>query len=91
MTDTTVVHLMGQALLLVGKLAVPVLVATLVVGLAISMLQAVTSIQESTLSFLPKLLTVAVVLLVGGHWMLGQLTNFTDDLFGQIPRLVSGG
>jgi flagellar biosynthetic protein FliQ len=91
MTDTTVVHLVAQALLLIGKLAIPVLVSTLAVGLAVSLLQAVTSIQESTLSFLPKLVTVALVLLVSGHWMLGQLTNFTYDLFRQIPQLVGGG
>lgn len=89
MHDSTVVHIAGQALALVAELAGPVLVATLAIGLVVALFQAVTSVQESTLSFLPKLVAVAVVLLFAGHWMIGQLTSFTEALYAEIPRLVA--
>ncbi len=81
----------GQAMILVAKLAGPVLVVSLVVGLAISLFQSVTQVQEFTLSFVPKLIAVALVILVTGHWMLGQLTAFTTQLYAEVPRLLAGG
>jgi flagellar biosynthetic protein FliQ len=91
MTDTTVVNMAAQALLLVLKLAGPILAATLVVGIVVSVLQAVTSVQESTLSFVPKLIAVGLVVLFAGHWMVTQVTTYTDSLFGGIARLVNAG
>ncbi|MDA8061865.1 MAG: flagellar biosynthesis protein FliQ [Actinomycetota bacterium] len=88
MTDTTVVHLAGQAMLIIAELAGPALAVTLVVGLVVSLFQAVTSIQESTLSFLPKLVAVALVLLLTGQWMVGQLVGFVEQLYASIPGLV---
>ncbi len=88
MNDTTVVHIAGQAMVIIAELAGPALAVTLVVGLAVSLLQAVTSIQESTLSFLPKLVAVALVLLLTGQWMVGQLVGFVEQLFASIPGLV---
>ena len=63
MTDTTVLHLASQALVLIAELAGPVLVVSLVVGLVVALFQAVTSIQEFTLTFLPKVVAIGVVLL----------------------------
>jgi flagellar biosynthetic protein FliQ len=59
-----------------------------VLGLVVSVFQAVTQIQEQTLSFIPKIIGLAVVLVVGGPWMLGQLITWTQQLYTQIPNLV---
>jgi flagellar biosynthetic protein FliQ len=59
-----------------------------VIGLAVSVFQAVTQIQEQTLSFIPKVLALAGVLVVGGPWMLGQVLTYTQDLWLSIPQLV---
>lgn len=80
-----------QALIVAAKLGAPVLVTSLVVGFAISLLQSITQIQEVTLSFVPKAFAVAVALLVCGHWMISEIVAFTHDLFDRIPALVGGG
>jgi flagellar biosynthetic protein FliQ len=54
----------------------------------ISIIQAVTSIQEQTLSFIPKVLAMAIVLVIGGPWMLNQLLSYTSDLWTSIPNMV---
>ena len=77
-----------DALLLALKVGMPLLLAGLVVGLIVSIFQAVTQIQEMTLSFIPKILAVAVVLIVAGPWMLDQLVGYTSDLYHSIPGLV---
>jgi flagellar biosynthesis protein FliQ len=87
-TDT-VVSLSTQALSVTLRLALPLLGVGLVIGLAVSVFQAVTQIQEQTLSFIPKVLALAGVLVVGGPWMLNQLIAYTADLWGQIPALSS--
>ncbi len=72
----------GQAALWAGLMVgAPVLVAALAVGLVVSLLQAVTQVQETTLSFLPKLLAVAAVLVLLGPWMLRQLIDFTTAIW----------
>jgi len=65
----------------------PILVGTLIVGLLISILQVATQIQEITLSYVPKLLVAAVMLILLGGWMLGQLTQFATTLYQSIPTL----
>ncbi len=65
----------------------PILLGTLVVGLVISVVQVATQIQEVTLSYVPKLLTAAVLLLFLGGWMLGRLDQFAIALFQSIPDL----
>ncbi len=67
----------------------PIMAATLIVGLVISVLQVATQIQEITLSYVPKLLAAAIVLLVFGGWMLGKLTQFATTLYQTIPSLGS--
>lgn len=70
-------------------IALPLLVVGLVVGVLISIVQAVTQIQEQTLSFVPKLLAMAAVLVIGGPWMVDVLTQYTRDLWTSIPQVVS--
>ena len=65
----------------------PILLGTLIVGLIISVLQVATQIQEITLSYVPKLITAAVILLLMGGWMLGRLTQFAVTLYRLIPTL----
>jgi flagellar biosynthesis protein FliQ len=88
MTSDTVLELSMQALELALRVALPLLIVGLVVGLAVSIFQAVTQIQEQTLSFIPKILALAGVLIVGGPWMLNQLLSYTTELWSRIPSLV---
>lgn len=88
MSDTAVVEIVLAAILVTAKVAAPILIVSLAVGLAVSLVQAVTQIQEATLAFVPKLVAVVVV---AGHWMLGQVVDFTKELFESLPRLVGGG
>jgi flagellar biosynthesis protein FliQ len=88
MDTDTVVTLATQAMSLALKISIPLLGVGLIVGVLISILQAVTSIQEQTLSFIPKVLAMAVVLVVGGPWMLNQLLSYTADLWTSIPDMV---
>jgi flagellar biosynthesis protein FliQ len=90
MSDTTVLHLAAQALILIAELAGPVLVVSLVVGLVVALFQAVTSIQEFTLTFLPKVAAIGLVLLIMGHWMIATAVTYTEHLFQSIPSLVNG-
>lgn len=90
MTDSAVVHLAVQSMIIAMKLAAPILIVSLAIGFAISLMQSVTQIQEVTLSFVPKLLGVAIVILVSGHWMLGEVVDFTRQLFDTLPQLLSG-
>lgn len=88
MTDSDVVHIGLQAMLLSAKLGFPILLVALGIGFAVSLVQAVTQVQEMTLSFVPKLIGVAIVLLVSGHWMLQETVGFTDGLFAMLPQLL---
>lgn len=90
MTDNNVLTLASQALVLVAELAGPILVVSLVIGLVVSLFQAVTSIQEFTLTFLPKLAAIALVLMFLGHWMLGTAVTYTEHLYSTIPRVLAG-
>jgi flagellar biosynthetic protein FliQ len=88
MDQDVVINLVSGALQLALKVALPLLGVGLVIGLAVSVFQAVTQIQEQTLSFIPKVLALAGVLVVGGPWMLNQLLSYTQDLWLSIPQLV---
>jgi flagellar biosynthetic protein FliQ len=88
MTQDQVVSLVVDAMSVSLKIALPVLLVSLVVGLAVSIFQAVTQIQEQTLSFIPKVVAMAVVIVVAGPWMLGQIVSYTQNLYESIPSLV---
>ncbi len=88
MNEDVVVKLGMDALTTALKLGLPLLLAGLIVGLVVSVFQAVTQIQEMTLSFIPKLLVTAAVLAIGGPWMLDQLIGYTQALYTGIPNMV---
>jgi flagellar biosynthetic protein FliQ len=89
MNDTAVLEIALKMLTVVAKVTAPVLLVSLAVGLMVSIFQSVTQIQEMTLTFVPKLIAVSVVLLVSGHWMLNQVVGFTNELFAMIPHLLA--
>jgi flagellar biosynthetic protein FliQ len=88
MTQDQVVSLVVDAMSVSLKIALPVLLVSLVVGLAVSIFQAVTQIQEQTLTFIPKVVAMAVVIVIAGPWMLGQIVSYTQNLYESIPSLV---
>jgi flagellar biosynthetic protein FliQ len=88
MTPETVMTIGQRALELTIMLAAPMLLVALTVGLIVGVFQAATQINEMTLSFIPKLLGLAAVLLVAGPWMLSQLVDYTKQLIESIPSLI---
>jgi flagellar biosynthesis protein FliQ len=90
MSQDQVISICVSAMEMGIKVAMPLLLVGLVVGLLVSIFQAVTQIQEQTLAFIPKIAGLAVVLVVLGPWMLGQLINWTQGLYADIPKLVGG-
>ena len=85
-----IVNLLREGIFQVFILAAPILLAALVVGLIIAIFQATTSIQEQTLTFVPKILTILGMLALLGGWMFGVLRDYTVRLFDMIPQLVQG-
>ena len=90
MNQDTVVHLAQQAMELAMKVCGPLMLVGLAIGLIVSVFQAVTQIQEQSLSFIPKIIGVAAVIVIAGPWMLGQLLGYTEELYRSIPSLVGG-
>lgn len=82
------VQLMREGVLQVLTITAPVLGAALIIGLLIAILQAVTSIQEQTLTFVPKLFAILAVLALLGGWMFASLRGYTINLFNMIPEVV---
>jgi flagellar biosynthesis protein FliQ len=81
-------RLVTEALHLVLLLSAPALLASLIVGLGVALLQAATQLQELTLSFVPKLIAVALALIFAGTWMGREIVHFTAALWSAIPQLV---
>lgn len=81
MDADTAMRLLAEALIAAVKISAPFLVATLVVGLLISILQVVTQIQEMTLTFVPKLIAVGLVCLLFGSWMIATMVEFATRMF----------
>ncbi|NMC54069.1 MAG: flagellar biosynthesis protein FliQ [Chloroflexi bacterium] len=88
MTETFVLSLAQNAITVALLLAAPILLVSLLVGSVISLIQAATQINEVTLTFIPKMIGIVLVLLLLGSWMLQQLVNFTSGLFESLPTLV---
>ncbi len=88
MNPETVIGIGQHALTVTALLAAPLLLAALIVGVVVGMLQAATQINESTLSFIPKLLVVVATLFATGHWMLQTLMDYTRSLFQSIPGVI---
>lgn len=89
MNQDTVVSLATQAMTLAIEVAGPLLLVGLVVGLVVSVFQAVTSIQEQSLSFIPKIVGLAALIVILGPWMLGQLVAYAQNLYMSIPQLIN--
>jgi flagellar biosynthesis protein FliQ len=87
MTPDMVISIGREAVLTVLMVAAPMLIAGLVVGVSISLLQAITQVNEMTLTFIPKIAAVAVALMVFMPWIVNTLVSFTIRLFGMIPSL----
>lgn len=88
MTPDTVIEIGRQAVTVTVLLAAPLLLAALAAGLIIGMFQAATQIQDMTLSFIPKLIVLIVVLGLTGPWMLRMLVDYTRELIQMIPDIV---
>ncbi len=89
MTAETIITIGQQALWVTMLISGPLLVSALAVGLLVGMFQAATQINEMTMSFIPKLFVMVMALILAGPWMLSVITNYTQDLFEQIPSLIS--
>ena len=79
----------NKALYLVIKISMPLLLASLIVGLMISIFQTVTSIQEQTLTFVPKIICVFLTLMLLGHWMMNQLIEYMTDLWLNVNNYLN--
>jgi len=88
MTPETVLTVASQALSVTTMLAAPLLLTALATGIFVGVLQAATQVNEMTLTFIPKLLTLVISLLVAGPWMLKLIMRFTQNLFTSIPGMV---
>ena len=88
MTSQIALSLIQDALLQTLLISAPLLILTLIAGLAISIFQAVTQIHEMTMTFVPKMLAVAAALIFFGHWMLRTLVNFATGIFVKFPDII---
>jgi flagellar biosynthesis protein FliQ len=88
MSDADVTQIAIATMTTGAKIAAPMLLTALLVGFLISLFQAATQIQEPTLSFVPKMIAVAIALLVTGNWVLSELVSFTHQLFAMLPHLL---
>ena len=88
MTTDDVVQIGREALYIIIKTASPILLISLVVGLIVSIFQTVTSIQEQTLTFVPKILAVFIGIMLLGHWMLNNMSGYMTDLWNNFSLYV---
>jgi len=87
-TPEMIVDIGREALWVTSLLSAPLLLSALAIGLLVGMIQAATQIQEMTLTFIPKLIVLALALVVAGSWMLGIITDFSINLIENIPGLI---
>ncbi len=89
MNEAIIIDIARQAIYLVLKASAPMLLASMVVGLIISILQTVTSIQEQTLTFVPKLIAVFLVIMLAGSWILNSLKDYMVELFSNFSYYIN--
>jgi flagellar biosynthetic protein FliQ len=89
MKEDIVIDIAKQAIFLVLKLSAPMLISSLVIGLIISILQTVTSIQEQTLTFVPKLIVVFLAIMLCGNWIMSSMKEFTIELFSNFRYYIN--
>ena len=88
LSDTQVITLVVQMLMVTAKVSAPILIVSMAVGFATSLIQSVTQLQDATLAFVPKLIGVALVIVLAGTWMLHELVTYSEALFATIPTLL---
>lgn len=88
MTEEVIMKLAHDALKVTAMMSAPILVSTLVIGLVVSIFQALTQINEASLTFIPKMIVVAIVIVLAGPWMLDLLSHYTVNLFESIATVV---
>lgn len=89
MNENQLIEIITQALYVIIKSSAPMLLISLVVGLLISILQTITSIQEQTLTFVPKLLAIFIVLIICGNWVLNNVVEFMETLYGSFSMYTN--
>lgn len=87
MTDAQVIEIVSEAFQVAATIAGPILMAALFVGVSISLLQTITQIQEMTLTFVPKLVAMGLIVLFSGQWMIRTMTNWVIGLWSLIPMM----
>ena len=87
-TEGQVMDIAREALFLIIKVSAPLLLISLVIGLIVSIFQTITSIQEQTLTFVPKVVGMFACLMLLGHWMLNNMTTFMTDLWGNFSIYI---
>lgn len=88
MNEDVIIQLSTMSLKTIAFVSAPMLISALVVGLIVSVFQAITQINEATLTFIPKMLVVAVVIVLAGPWMLDYLAGFTTEMFNSAGEIV---
>lgn len=88
MNDATVIALAQDALTTTLMVAAPILIVSLAIGMAVSVFQAMTQINEVTLTFVPKIFGVFIVSAIAGPWMIGTMVNYTTRLLATLPDLA---
>jgi flagellar biosynthetic protein FliQ len=88
MENEYAIEVISQAMKVTLMLAAPMLLSALVVGILVSIFQAVTQINEQTLSFIPKILVIVAALVIFSPWMMETMVSYTQDLFASIPELI---
>ncbi len=81
-------QIIAEALMLVIRMALPMLLTSMIIGLVVSIIQTVTSIQEQTLTFVPKVIGVFVMIMLFGNWMLTELSGYINNLWSDFSRYV---
>ena len=89
MDEALVLEIAGMAMTATAKLAAPVLLVSLAIGLFVGLVQSATQLNEPTLAFVPKFIGVGLVILVTGSWMMQEMVSLTEELFDTIPRMLS--
>lgn len=87
MTEVDVINMLKDGIFVTLKLSAPILLVSMVVGLVIAIFQTTTSLQEQTLTFVPKMLAIFLVLIIFAGWMVQTLVDYTREIFGFIVRL----
>ena len=88
MTPETIITLGNEAMQITLMLSAPLLLSALISGLIVSLLQAATQINEMTLSFIPKILSIVAVMIIAGPWMLNLLSDYMSNLLNNLPFII---